>query len=723
MELDKKGIFAVWLHKLQKLCASSNKKNLEEFLPVIAKDIGRFIDAETTCVCIIEGEKLERLTAYGRQAKSISDISVKNEICAWIMGKKRPLFIDNSRKNKKIIRDLPTNIKIDSFVGAPMFCKEGMLGMLLAINKKKGLFTKEDSDSLSIFSTILSPFIDNIRLNEKQKQIQKKLSALQSIIDTTLSNQDLEGLLYAIIQKIVHEMGVNAGGIYLLNESNNITFKTSYNIPAEALEQYEEKIKEMIKEVLNNDGAAACYAKGEPLIMSQYIKSYQVISILCVPLKVNKRMIGLIHIDTLTPHIFSPYEINLLEILSERIALAIENNRLFTALNDEVGTSSTLLQTAELVSNNNSIDQLLKRIVHIIPWLFNSDWCCTYLWIEKERVFIPVETSLTSKSLIEGFKKMIIASGSFLLADKIFEARNPIIIEDAANSELIPQDYIRLFNIKSLLIAPFVSRGAIMGFMTIIFSQAKHHFTEREVVIAKGLANQVAVVIENMKLNEDVKESEERYRTLVENATDAITSIDLDGVVINWNKAAERLYGYTKEDAMGNKIPVVPEDKAFELPMFFKNVIMGNTISNFETKRRHKNGHLIDISLAISPVKNEEGEIIGFSGIARDITEKKQLEEKRIQLEKEAAVIELAGAAAHEINQPLTSVIARTDLLMMNTPKEDPLYRSLKVISDDAKRMAALVQKIGQITSYKSKPYIGKDRIIDIEGATKDDAK
>ncbi|MBI5182278.1 MAG: PAS domain S-box protein [Nitrospirae bacterium] len=723
MELDKKGRFATWLHKFQKLCASSNKKNLKDILPVIAKGIGRFIDAETTGVFIIEGEKLEFFTAYGRQAKSISDISLKNEIFTWIMKKERPLSIDNSRKNKQIIRGLPVNIKIDSFVGAPMSCKKGMMGMLFAFNKKKGLFTKDDADSLSIFSTILSPFIDNIRLNEKQKQIQKKLSALQSIIDTTLSNQDIESLLYAIIQKIVHEMEANAGGIYLLNESNNITFKTSYNIPAEVLEQYEEKIKEMTKQALNNDGAAACYAKGEPLIMSQYIKSYQVMSILCAPLKVNKRMIGLIHIDTLTPHIFSPCEINLLEMLSERIALAIENNRLFTALNDEVGTSSTLLQTAELVNNNNSIEQLLKRIVHIIPWLFNSDWCCTYLWMEKERAFLPVETSLNSKPLIEGFKKMIITPGSFLLADKIFEAKNPIVIEDAANSELIPQDHIRLFNIKSLLVAPFVSREAIMGFMTIIFSQAKHHFTTREVVIAKGLANQVAVVIENMKLNEDVKESEERYRTLVENATDAITSIDLDGVVINWNKAAEGLYGYTKEEVMGKKIPVVPEDRAFELPMFSKNVIMGNTISNFETKRRHKDGHLIDISLAISPVKNEEGEIIGFSGIARDITEKKQLEEKRIQLEKEAAVVELAGAAAHEINQPLTSVIARTDLLMMNTPKEDPLYRSLKVISDDAKRMAALVQKIGQITSYKSKPYIGKDRIIDIEGATKDDTE
>ena len=314
----------------------------------------------------------------------------------------------------------------------------------------------------------------------------------------------------------------------------------------------------------------ALYAEDEPLIKSQYINSYQVMSILCTSLRNNNRVSGVLHIDTLFKYTFSPYEIKLLEILAERIALAIENKQLFDSLNEEIEISSILLQTAELISNHTTTDQLLKRIVNIIPWFINSDWCCTYLWNESKNAFIPAETSMTAKPLSSIFKKMILTSGIFHLTDKILKTRNSIIIEDAANSELIPKDYINAFNAKSVLIVPFVSRGYVMGFMNIIFAQAPHTFTTKEIAIAKGIANQVAVFLENMKLNEGIKESEERYRTLVENATDAITSIDLDGIVISWNKAAEELYGYTKEEAMAKKIPVVPEDRASELPFFLR---------------------------------------------------------------------------------------------------------------------------------------------------------
>lgn len=730
--LEKDNKFIEWLQRFQSLCISSTKKSLEDILPVIAKGVSRFISAETSWVCIIEGRKLEYFSVSGAQAKAVTGkISLKSSICAWILENKRPLFIpacsadrDNSKKNKLIIKDLPKNIKINSFIGAPMFCKKGILGMLFVINKKKGLFTKEDADSLSIFSTIISPFIDNIRLNARQSQTQKELDALQSIIDATLTSQNLESMLYTLVQKVVQVLGVNSGEIYLMDKDNKITLRTSYNIPEESLEQYYEKINgEVMKELPKRGESLALYAEDEPLIKSQYINSYQVRSILCTPLRNKNRVIGILHIDTLSKYTFSPYEIKLLEILAERIALAIENKQLFDSLNEEIEISSILLQTAELISNHTTTDQLLKRIVNIIPWFINSDWCCTYLWNECKNAFMPAETSMTARPLASIFKKMILTSGVSQLSDEILRARNSIIIEDAAASEFIPKDYINAFNAKSVLIVPFVNRGYVMGFMNIIFAQAPHTFTTKEIAIAKGIASQVAVFIENMRLNEEIKESEERYRTLVENATDAITSIDLEGVVISWNKAAEELYGYTKEEAMAKKIPIVPEDRALELPFFFENVIKGKIISNFETKRRHKNGNLIDVSLTISPVKNEGGEIIGFSGIARDISEKKHLEEKKIELEKESAMIELAGAAAHEINQPLTSILARSDLLMTEMPKDDPFFRSVRIISEESKRLAAIVRKIGQITRYKTKPYVGERTIIDIEGAAKDDHK
>ncbi|OGW48841.1 MAG: hypothetical protein A2Z50_03190 [Nitrospirae bacterium RBG_19FT_COMBO_42_15] len=719
--------YASGLHRLQNLCTSINKENLKDALPMITKGIARLINAETTAACIIDGDKLELLSCYGRQAKAISvqNINIKNSACSWILKNKKPILIDNPLRNKRILKNFTNNIRIDSFIGVPLFSEKGILGIIFAFNKKnRDLFTKQDIDFLNIFSTVVSPLIENIRLNERQSQIQKELSALQSIIDTSFVNKDIETLLYSLIQKVVRAMAIDSGEIYLFDEDGSITFRTSYNMPEEVLEQYKERMqKEIIREVIKREGPFISYAKDKPILTSEHIMSYHVMSILAAPLRIKKKVMGILHIDSLSSRIFSPYEVHLLEILSERIALAIENVQLFAALNEEVDVSTTLLQTAELISNHTSANQLLKRIVNIMPWLINCDFSCAHLWSEKDCAFISAEISLTHDSLIKYFKQLFIRAGIDIIVDKIFNTRNSIIIEDVPGSGLLPKEFIDIFNIKSLLIVPFVSRGSVMGFMSIAFAQAAHTFATKEIAIARGIANQVAVVLENMKLNEEIKESEEKYRTLVENATDAITCIDLNGIVISWNSAAEKLYGYLKEEVMDKKIPIIPEGKGSELPMFFESVIKGNIISNFETKRMRKDGSLIDVSLTISPVKDEAGEIIGFSSISRDTTEKKHLEEKRAQLEKGAAAIELAGAAAHEINQPLTSIIARTDLLMSDMQKGDPLYRSIKVISDEAKRAASLVQQIGNIIRYKTKSSVEKEKIMNIEGTVKDDSK
>ena len=143
------------------------------------------------------------------------------------------------------------------------------MGVIFAFNKKnRDLFTKQDVDFLNIFSTVVSPLIENIRLNERKNQIQKELSALQSIIDTSFANKDIETLLYSLTQKVVKAMAVDSGEIYLLGDDGSITFRTSYNMPEEVLEQYEERMqKEIIKEVLKKGWTVYFLCKGISLYL------------------------------------------------------------------------------------------------------------------------------------------------------------------------------------------------------------------------------------------------------------------------------------------------------------------------------------------------------------------------------------------------------------------------------------------------------------------------
>jgi PAS domain S-box-containing protein len=114
---------------------------------------------------------------------------------------------------------------------------------------------------------------------------------------------------------------------------------------------------------------------------------------------------------------------------------------------------------------------------------------------------------------------------------------------------------------------------------------------------------------------------------IVENSDDAIIGKSLDGTIISWNSGAERLYGYTAEEVIGRPIALlVPPDRADELGWIMKGLRRGKHIEHYETTRVHKDGHRIDVSVTVSPVKNTAGAVVGASVIARDITDRKRVE-------------------------------------------------------------------------------------------------
>jgi two-component system CheB/CheR fusion protein len=117
---------------------------------------------------------------------------------------------------------------------------------------------------------------------------------------------------------------------------------------------------------------------------------------------------------------------------------------------------------------------------------------------------------------------------------------------------------------------------------------------------------------------------------IVESSDDAIVSKALDGTITSWNPAAEKLFGYTAEEAIGSPIwMLAPPDRKNEMPAILERIRRGEMIEHYETIRRRKDGTLIDISLTVSPILGEKGQIVGASKIARDISERKRAEERQ----------------------------------------------------------------------------------------------
>lgn len=148
---------------------------------------------------------------------------------------------------------------------------------------------------------------------------------------------------------------------------------------------------------------------------------------------------------------------------------------------------------------------------------------------------------------------------------------------------------------------------------------------------------------------------------IIASTDDAIISKDLNSMITSWNPSAERIFGYTASEMIGQSIlKLIPADRQGEETMILSKLKAGERVEHFETKRLHKDGYLIDVSLTISPVKDSQGRIIGLSKIARDITDKR-LEEQR--------KYDFIAIVSHELKTPLTSVKSYIQLALNKARK------------------------------------------------------
>jgi PAS domain S-box-containing protein len=122
----------------------------------------------------------------------------------------------------------------------------------------------------------------------------------------------------------------------------------------------------------------------------------------------------------------------------------------------------------------------------------------------------------------------------------------------------------------------------------------------------------------------------QRLLAIIESSNDAILSTNLNGIITSWNKGAERLFGYTEEETLGKPVTMLmPPERQNEEPVILGRIRRGERVDHYETVRQRKDGSLIDISLTVSPIKDANGQVVGASKIARDISERKRAEERQ----------------------------------------------------------------------------------------------
>ncbi|HEY4183590.1 MAG TPA: PAS domain S-box protein [Polyangia bacterium] len=237
-------------------------------------------------------------------------------------------------------------------------------------------------------------------------------------------------------------------------------------------------------------------------------------------------------------------------------------------------------------------------------------------------------------------------------------------------------------------------------------------FAFRDVTLARGL-------------EVELRRTSEFLERILNSAVDGIIAADLKGMVILFNSGAERICGYHASDVIG-KMPVTdlyPPRVAQEIMRLLRSSQRGGE-GRLEPVRRElkaASGELIPVSISAALVFDDAGREIATVGIFSDLRERLRMEERLAKAqeklavsEKQTVAIELAGAAAHELNQPLTSIMGYAQMLLRKLEPESPQQRALETILSESERMAGIVRQLGSLTRYETKSYVGGAQIIDL---------
>jgi PAS domain S-box-containing protein len=189
-------------------------------------------------------------------------------------------------------------------------------------------------------------------------------------------------------------------------------------------------------------------------------------------------------------------------------------------------------------------------------------------------------------------------------------------------------------------------------------------------------------------------ESRFRLAAIVDSADDAIISKNLNSIITSWNNGAHRMFGYTADEIVGESILLlIPEELHYEEDEILRKLRAGERIDHYETRRRKKNGEIFDVSVTISPVEDDTGQVTGASKIARDISDRKRIERMLIQSEKLAATGRMAATIAHEINNPLESVMNLIYLARQHSASSGKAHQYLLTAEEELERVSHIARQ------------------------------
>jgi PAS domain S-box-containing protein len=214
----------------------------------------------------------------------------------------------------------------------------------------------------------------------------------------------------------------------------------------------------------------------------------------------------------------------------------------------------------------------------------------------------------------------------------------------------------------------------------------------------------------------ETRQTAEQLRNLIHSSAVAINVLDLEGRILMWNPAAERLFGWRADEVLGGPSPHITEEQRMLVKRVLDQVQRGAVVEPYEAQRVRKDGSPIDVAVYPAPLRDAQGRLTGLMGVLVDVTERNRLDEQLRQAQKMEGIGLLAGGIAHDFNNLLTVILGRTALMLGRLEADDRSRRDVQLIQKTAERAATLTR---QLLAFSRKQVL-QPAVVNLNGVVAD---
>jgi len=414
-------------------------------------------------------------------------------------------------------------------------------------------------------------------------------------------------------------------------------------------------------------------------------------SSLVFPLEYKGKIIGTMNFGSKEINHFSDHHVNFLASVAPGLAISIQNALLFEETKKRLDELTILYEIMKISASSLNLDAMLEEIVHSLNSFFKFEAFGIAL-IGGDTGKLVVHPSFIGHPVKE-IDKLVLGLGKGITG-WVAKEGIPLLINDVRNdSRYIAYDE----TINSEMCVPLKIGQKVIGVID-AQSRALNAFSEDDLRLLSIVGGQLATIIDNLHLYEEIKESEEKYRTVVEGAMDGVVVVGENYHLKYVNKRMAEIVGYSQEELTGTDFREFLDEESKQLVTnrYFRRRRGEELHSRYESNIVRKDGEIKNVEINSTLMEDSKGNMNTVS-FFKDITEKKKMEEQLLQAEKLRALAEMASGVAHDFNNALAAILGNTQLLLY-TVEDGELRETLKTIEKVTKDSAQTVRRLQDFT-------------------------